>query len=239
MHLFKIFTFLVFTFFLACNENQNETKTSEEQPTVQEKTELPSVCIWDKGTLRAEPKSSGKWLSNMALGEKVIWTGAESIDSTDKNRKYYKLILSDGSEGWASEYVIVTNAQPAVAINKTAIYSRPDLLTVTDTEFEEMDIIAIVSSEDNWIEAIGKEKRKKGWIQASAISTNDIDIAVALLASKAILESKTADKIEKIQSILNNTAFKGSFFIDYLKLKLLELQPDSEIGVIEDSMDIE
>ncbi|MBN2710422.1 MAG: SH3 domain-containing protein [Calditrichaceae bacterium] len=239
MYLVKICTFLFFAFLLACNENQNETKTSEESPVVQEKTEFPSVCIWDKGTLRAEPKSSGKWLSSMALGEKVIWTGTESIDSTDKNRKYYKLKLSDGSEGWASEYVIVTNAQPAVVINKTSVYNRPDLLTVTDTEFEEMDIIAVVSSEDNWIEAVGKEKRKKGWIQASAISTNDIDIAVALLASKALLESKTADKIEKIQNILNNTAFNGSFFIDHLKLKLLELQPDSEFGVVEDTMSIE
>lgn len=225
--------------FLACEKKEAETAVVEEPNVVNEVKEIESVCIWDKGALRQEPTRSGKWISQMALGEKVVWTGEVSVDSTEKNRKYLKLRLSDDTEGWASEYVVETDSKPAVLIKKASIYNRPDLVTESDKKFEEMDIVALVSSEGDWLKVVGEEKKKGGWIQSNSVSTSDVNVAVALLTTKAMKEKKDEDKIEKLEAILNNSTFNSSVFIQKLDQKLNELKPADETTADVDTMKVE
>ena len=180
---------------------------------IEEKKDTQSVCIWDKASLREKPLKDGKWLSAMALGERVIWTGEEQIDATDKKRKYLNIRLSDGTEGWASEYVIAKNAIPSVIIKKASIYRRPDLITITDKEFKAMDFVAVLGSKNDWIEVTSEQNKIKGWIQAAFISPKDEDITVAILASKAYAEKDTEKMEKQIDFILNNPQFSNSVFI--------------------------
>ena len=211
----------------SCQKAQEQQEAQQEPtPVVEEVKEVPSVCIWDGASVRADASMKAKWISAMALGEKVTWLGEDKIDSTDKNRKFLKLRLSDGTEGWSSEYVIATDAKPSVIYKEAPIYRRPDLLTVTETVFEPMEIVAITGTDADWIEVVGKEGKKKGWIQSKLVSTKDMDVAVALLAGKALREKNKEKMKDKLQSIIDNVAFTGSIFIEDIELKLNELQPE-------------
>ena len=211
----------------SCQKAQEQQEAQQDPPpVVEEVKEVRSVCIWDGASVRADASMKAKWISAMALGEKVTWLGEDKIDSTDKNRKFLKLRLSDGTEGWSSEYVIATDAKPSVIYKEAPIYRRPDLLTVTETVFEPMEIVAITGTDADWIEVVGKEGKKKGWIQSKLVSTKDMDVAVALLAGKALREKNKEKMKDKLQSIIDNVAFTGSIFIEDIELKLNELQPE-------------
>ncbi len=221
----------------ACQTEVSKEKVADtEVPVVEEKKEIPSVCIWDKASIRAEPSRKAKWISAMALGEKVTWLGEASFDSTDKNREYLLLRLSDGTEGWASEYAIAVEATPAAIINKASIYRRPDLLTITDYEFLPMELIAVLKTNNEWIEVTGKENKKKGWIQSKFISSKDENVAVALLAMKAFAEKDETKKKEKIEFILDNTQFANSIFKGELEKKLQELTKEELVVEEADSL---
>jgi hypothetical protein len=156
----------------------------------------------------------------MALGEKLLCLGEDRVDTSDKNRKYFKIRLSDGKEGWAPEFSLAIDAKPAVVAQKTAIYLRPDLVTITDNEFVPMEFVAVTKPENEWCEAKGQEGKKKGWIKSSSVSLKDEDITVALLAMKAASEPDKNKKKEKIEAIVNNPAFSNSTFIETLKDQL-------------------
>ena len=242
MRVLNIIFTTVFAFLLVgCPEGE----TSADPATVQEAVEpepmieeKPAVCIWDKGSLRAAPKRDGKWISAMALGEKITWTGHEAVDSTNKDRKYYQVRLSDGTEGWASEYVVALDSEPAVVIAETAIFRRPDYLTVTDNKFAPMDVVAISETRGEWAQVMGAEKKRQGWIETGLISTEPVDIAVGLIAGKAMAISDPEQQREKLQEIIDNQAFGASVFHAKLKDKLdAAVNPDiQETDAVPDSM---
>jgi hypothetical protein len=223
-----VFCLFIFTWFGCQNEKKITTNEGKTIAVAEGKEGIPSVCIWDKATVRSEPSQKGKWISSIALGEKILCLGEDKIDSSDKNRKYYKVRLSDGKEGWVSEYSLSIDAKPSVAMLKTPIYLRPDLVTVTDKEFTLMEFIAVSKPENEWCEAKGSEGKKKGWIKSSSVSFKDEDITVALLAGKALAETDKDRKRQKIESIVNNPAFSGSIFINSLNSFLEEMTPGGQ-----------
>jgi len=211
-----------------CNSEKKEvTKDGQTIPVDETKGGIPSVCIWDKAAVKSEPNQKGKVISTMALGEKILCLGDETADSIDKNRKYYKVKLSDNKEGWVSEYAVAVNAQPAVAVSKAPLYLRPDPLTVTDKEFSTMEFVAISNMNKDWCEAKGKENKKKGWIKLNTVSTKDVDITVAILAARAMAESDKNTKRDKIEAILNDPAYSTTVFTDYLSNELEKLWPSA------------
>ncbi|MEJ2543603.1 MAG: SH3 domain-containing protein [Calditrichaceae bacterium] len=226
-----IFLCLVLSFAVlsSCQKAQEEQSAQQEAaPVVEEVKEIPAVCIWEDASIRADASFKAKWLSKMALGEKVIWLGKEKVDSTDDNRKFYKVRLSDGTEGWVWEHAIATDAKPAIAYKEAPIYRRPDLLTVTDVVLDTMEMVAIVGSDGDWIEVVGHKSEKKGWIQSKLVSIKDIDVAVGLLASKALNEKNKDLKKQKLEAIIDNPAFSASIFIEDIKNKIEDLKPKPE-----------
>lgn len=200
---------------VACGD-QSKQKTEEEiTPTVTK--EVTAVCIWDGASLRSEPSRKAKLLSTISLGEQVTWLGETAVDSTDKNREYYKIKLSDGKEGWTSSYLLVPKAKAAAITQKAFIYKRPNLITVLDDFFEPMNMVAVISEEDDWLEVVGNKKKKKGWIKNRDISFNEVDVAVAILTTKALAEKDMEKQRERISAIVNNPAFVGSIFLPKLR----------------------
>jgi len=197
-------------------KSDSEPKESQVETPIVQKS-VSSVCVWDKASVRMEPLKKGKWLSSLVLGEKVSWLGQTSIDSSDKNRKYELVRLSDGKEGWVSEYVIAIDAKPAAVKKKTAIYMRPDLMTASSKSFNAMDLVAVIKTEKDWVEVVGEQKKKKGWLKTNSLSLQDVDITVSLLTIKALAEKTSDKRSSKIGDIINNSDLAGSAFINNLR----------------------
>lgn len=213
---------------LAC-----QTRTPEARSTPNDPSNAPesvdgipkgatTVCIWDRAVLRSEPSyEKGKWLASIALGEKVTWLGDTQTDSSSgKKLEFHKVRLSDGKEGWALAYVLVRDAVPAAVIQKTYIYQRPDILTVTDQAFEPMDLLAVSKIEGDWLEVIGNQRKKSGWIKKDGVSFREEDVAVAALAYKAFREEDEAVKRQKLLAIIENPALSNSIFMAGLRATL-------------------
>ncbi|MGE0076672.1 MAG: hypothetical protein AB7S48_02325 [Bacteroidales bacterium] len=205
-------------FFVSCQVNSSKSFSdiaSEDSTNV-------AVCVWDNVSLKETADENGKWLSSLSLGETVIYLGKEqSVETAKKAVTYYNIRLKDGKEGWSQADFIILGSKPAAIIEDSPIYSRPDLLNKTDKVFSSMDIVAVKSENNGFIEVTGKRKDGKwletGWIKSSAVTYKDVDVAVAKFASKAMSIKEESKKIEAIEDIINNSDLDSSIFIENLK----------------------
>lgn len=195
---------------LLCLYCQKDQKSDTElAPTVR----IPAVCIWDGAGLRAEPNQNGKWLSSLCLGETMTWLGPAKIDTSSKKPIEYIMVeLSDSTIGWASSYLIVTNATLGALKVDSPVYKRPDAVTKTNDTFSMMDMVAVTQEQDDWVQVIGEKRKKKGWIRKAVITTSKPDVTFAILANKEFQKEDGRSRREKIQAILENTPYKDSYF---------------------------
>ncbi len=210
--------------------NQDESTSSEPVAIVEEK---PAVCIWDKVSVREAPKSDGKWKTSISIGETLTYMGENAVDSLDKNRRYSKVKLADGTEGWSASDFIIVDGRVAVFLVEKDMYKRPDLLTKSDKKFSQMDIVAIKSEQDDWVEITGKRSEGKwienGWVKKGDLSETSIDVAVAKFASLAMNVEDESERTEKLQEILDNSDFSSSAFIPMIQGKLEELSTQDQV----------
>ena len=92
-------TLIAFGMFILLFTMCGEQRTVVEEPVIKERIE--TICVWDRLSLRDD---NGRWLSALSLGEKVIWLGETKVDSSQNDRKYLKVELSDSTTGWASAW---------------------------------------------------------------------------------------------------------------------------------------
>jgi hypothetical protein len=177
-----------------------------------------TVCIWDNAALRSIPaREKGKWLASISLGETVVYLGESQVDSSDQQLEFHKVRLSDGKEGWTLAYVLVRGAKAGAITQRSYVYSRPDLLTVTDKVFEPMDMVAISKVDGNWLEVVGNQRKKSGWIQNTGVSTMEADVALAILAIKSLREKDEVRRRQMLRAIVENPALQNSVFMAGLR----------------------
>lgn len=212
------FLLLFFTFLVLTCKNDNKTPSLGSNSKVEKR--IPAVCVVDDASLRAAPTSNSEWITAVAIGERLTWLGISENDTVKESREYYKVELMDSTVGWMTSYAIELHAQPAVAIREARIFRRPQIVTQTDLKFEPMEYFVVLQTDTDWLEVVGKNRKKSGWIERSAASLKDEDIAVGILASKAMEEKDKKTRFEKLEDIIQNPAFAHSVFIDELILIL-------------------
>jgi hypothetical protein len=225
----KNLTFLLLVFLvivLACNTKPAGTDSKKDSSAVSKNTEdkenqIIGVCIWDNVSLKDAPNYKGKWLASINLGEKCNYMNETKNDSVNKKAvPYFKIKLLDGKEGWVQGDFIILNSKPAVFVRDGKIYSRPDMVTNTDRSFTRMDIVAVKSTQDEFLEITGKRKAgqwiETGWVRPADVSQSSIDIAVASFAVKALAIPDEQKRKQAIREIINNSEFSTSQFIGIL-----------------------
>jgi hypothetical protein len=196
------------------------------------------VCVWDNVSLRETHEKNGKWLSSISIGETVEYLDESyKDDSSAKKVEYLKIRLKDGKEGWVRSDFIVLGAKPAVVVEQASVYKRPDLLNKTDKNFDEMDIIAVKSEKDDFIEVVGKRSSGKWietcWIKKDVVSYSEVDIATAKYAKKALAIKDESEKMNALIEIVNNPDLSQSVFIAKLNSMINftdEMSPDDFEG---------
>lgn len=218
---------LLVTALASCKEgqaNEGEIVTEEEVPVVPKDT-LPlhrsAVCVWSPyASLRQEPgrrlytkDGETNWMLYIRYGEVV-----ELLDSTIhmNKRDYMKIRLKDGKEGWVQEYLFEKYAKPAVVLQRTELYRRPDQMTLRDDFLEPGEIIVLIQDPEkpsgkSWYHVSSNRKIKKGWIhQPNHISTSSRDVKAALLYAKARNTKATDQKLERLRSSLKINGIEKS-----------------------------
>lgn len=207
----------------ATNQESNQSEVKNQETSDTKSTGDDAICLLDKLSVRETPTAKGKWVTSMSLGEKVAYTGEQHTDSITK-KDYVKVRLIDGKEGWARAPFIAVNGKVAVMLENTNTYKRPDLLTKTNNKYSPMDIIAVMSTQDDWIQVKGKRGEgryiEEAWVKSSNISEKQIDIAVAKFAGLAMSKETMTERIKALEEIVNNADFSSSTFIDVLKTKI-------------------
>lgn len=180
-----------------------------------------AVCLFDRASLKETPEDKGKWLEAISLGEKCEYLDDTKEDNSGgKTVKYYKIKLQGGKEGWVQANMFALSSKPAALNQDAEMYSRPDLLTKTGKMFKSMDIVAVKSTQGDFIEVMGKRKEGKwiesGWIKAGNVTYSDVDIAVAKFASKALQIKDPEKRKAAITEIVSNSDYSSSVFISEL-----------------------
>lgn len=220
------------------NNDKAENTTTEEKPSPM----VDAISIWDGISVREEPSSDGKWISSISLGEKVLMTGNSAVDSSDNNREYVEIRLGDDKQGWAVKDFVEEGTAVAV-VSKAQLFKRPDLLTKTDKSFTSMDVLALMDTNDDWVEVKGKSQGEKwfwsGWIKRIDLTDDEVDVAVAVYGQKALQIKDEGKRIEAIQDIVENESFTSSMFIEGLQIELNKLNTVEEELVAEPTEDME
>jgi hypothetical protein len=202
--------------------SEDSDQNAEQETVVQP---VQAVCILDELAFWSSPSTKKGYKNyNLKKGEIVTWLGTQETEQDDdRKRKFYGISLSDGSEGWALAAYIVPDAEPAVVVDKTSIYSKNSLISKTDSSFEALDIIALVEIQDEWLKVVGRFKENPVWIKPGKTTRAEVDIAVANQASRALAEKDRETLKEKLTGILEEEAFTDSIFIPLIQAHLQEL----------------
>lgn len=184
-----------------------------------EETENMAFCTWKEVSVRETPSAKGKWITSVYLAEKFEFLEERAIDSSDKRLpEYLKIKLKDGKEGWIRGDFVAVDARPAALIENIPIYKRPDIMTKSDKEFSQMDIVAVLSEQDDWLEVKGKRREvtwyDKGWIKSDNVTYDRDDIGVAVFALRAFDKKDEAERQKELEQILENPDFEQSIFIN-------------------------
>lgn len=229
----------MFLFITACgkktNKEDNNTETNTENNTENKednkKSNITAICVYDKMSILTKPsRKEGKWVTSLSLGEKVNYLGDEQKDETGKY-SFVKVRTSGNQEGYTDTRVIIPNAEVACITDQTAIYSRPELTTISKNTFEPFDIIAIVSTQGEWTEIVGKRRKgtwiDKGWIKSKSISKDEKDIATAVYCVRALSQNTAEKTLEELKKIQSNNDLKGSIFEDDITEMIAKLSENN------------
>jgi hypothetical protein len=204
--IFYLILVTIISFSMGCSSESTEDSEANSQIVSAESTTKTAICMWNKLSLRETPSAEGKYITAGNMGELMTYLDSTVTDeSSDKKREYALVKLSDGTEGWMRNDLIVIDAELAVITKKAAICQRADLITKTDKSFEPMDIIAIKKSENGWANVKGIIKDgtwyTEGWVQESVLSYRSPDITDAILITKALTIKNEDDRVEELKRI--------------------------------------
>lgn len=229
------------------DEDQIEEETGDSgEPEDYEAKESPIICLWSAVSIKKEPNAKGKWVTTIYLGEKGTYLGETVTDTTNKKKpvNYNKVKLIDGTEGWVQATFMAIDAIPYALKEGTKLYKRPDILTASKDEFDKMQYVVVLEEQGDWVKVKGKKRTagwfKEGWIKKDRLTSDEVDITVAILAERAMGKGDESKKLEALNEILENTDLSSSVFSGDVRTMVDELTaPEEETIETEETNEVE
>jgi hypothetical protein len=207
---------------------------AEEQVVEVEPEPVPvlAVCVADRLAFWSGPTQkegfTGYYIKN---GELVTWLGVSEQDKTDQNREFYKVRLSDGTEGWALATYIVPEAKAAAVTQEVTIYRQNNLISRTDEALQPLDIVAVLEEQEDWVRVAKGNRNNVSWIKPGNLTFAEVDVAVAYHARQAQKIESVDQRRERLQALLDEEAFQDSIFVPVIRAEVTELDgPTSSDG---------
>jgi uncharacterized protein YciU (UPF0263 family) len=227
----KIFIYLLsgilFLSVFSCKDgdegnNESNSGNSDENSQANIQNDLNVICIWSAVSLKKEPSEKGKYITTMYLGEAGTTSGESVTDSsTSKPKEYLKIKLADGTEGWIQKNLTAIDSKSYAVKSRTKLYQRPDILSATKKEFETMQYVEVLETQDDWLKVKGKKIGdtwfSEGWVKLENLTENDVDVTVAVLAERAMNEADDEKKLKALNEILGNPDLESSIFISSVR----------------------
>ncbi|MEM8848238.1 MAG: SH3 domain-containing protein [Bacteroidota bacterium] len=209
------------------SETNNDKQSSETQNSSGDNTEeevemVSAICLWPKVGLRDKPgRKNTKYLTTIYFGETVEFLNQKK--QAEDNKEYIKIKLSDGTEGWAYEYLFSIGGKLGIVKKPFEIYKRPDIMTFEGKKLNPMDMVVLSeTTQQDWFNVVGFKKEKKGWIQnIDNLLLDDTNIKMGILYRRALDETETK-KYDLLENIVNNPNFKNNELISYVNEALYE-----------------
>jgi len=237
----KLLLLILTVFFVQCSTNTNnententatteateiETLTNTPVKVNAEKTTQKAICVWEKLMLREKPTARGKLITSIYLGETSTFFGETARDDAS-NKDFFKIKLTDGTEGWVESKYIILDAQAYTVVEDTKLYKRPDVLTATEKTLDKLQYFVAITEQEDWLEIKVKTDKDswftEGWVKADQCSKKPADVTVAILAKRAMAYQNDEKKKQALNDILANSDFKESVFLNYLENILIKM----------------
>lgn len=139
------------------------------------------ILVTARTAIYPQAKDSGKSLALLQAGETVTFL-RDSVENPGKKEWYYKVRLSDGTEGWARNYGMMLG-KPAVSLVAQAFYQRPDFMSTKAGELPVGQLVVIQATQEEFVR-VAPTRWKSGWVRLADLSTDKEEIVAAALASR-------------------------------------------------------
>ena len=209
-----------------------ETKVTTQIP----KAVLPDIFIVSlkEGTLLNDPSSWSKANGYITNGKFYFGSKAQILETNNEGkRRYLKLKLNDGTEGWTSDWLIIEDASRAIVSSKSVrLYKKADIAAFTNEKLLFGQKIALgnkVIGGFHQIVYLGTDKKPHlFWIKQKDIrhiSKRDNDYILAEYLERLQTITSTQEKYELIEEIKENEEFVTSRFYS----KIMDIYEEDEI----------
>lgn len=161
-----------------------------------------TVSAWSEVPLHDQPGSNARRIAYIYYGEGVEKVGDEAFVMYEK-RNFFKVRTKDGKVGWVDQEWFVEDGGIVVALERARIYKKPSTITtITDDYFEPGELVIFKDWQGDWVELVGKERRKSGWIKGThLVSINETDIEVAKDIEEALADASASNRKYKLERI--------------------------------------
>lgn len=184
--------------------------------------------------------------SNPSVEEGKFYFGSKALIlavNEEGKRRYLKLRLNDGTEGWSQDWLIVENAERAVVTSKSIrLYKKADIAAFSDKKVVLGQKVAVgnevVGGFQKLVYKGEDEKPYTFWVKEREVrhlSKEDNDYLLADYFEKLKVVENEDDKLELIEDVKDNEDFKTSVFYRLI----LDLSGEEEQEDFEEETDLD
>jgi hypothetical protein len=160
------------------------------------------IVVTSRTAILPEPDAKAKSLAVVQAGETLVFLGDSTDPPTGKNESFYKVRLSDGTEGWARNYGLILG-HPGAVLLETPLYQRPTILAPTRGKLPLGQLVGVQGTQDDFVK-VAASRWQSGWVRKSDISTDSADVLATALAGPAMAKKTGKIALEAGLAVLTD-----------------------------------
>ena len=193
---------------------------------------VSTTCVWPMVGLNDLPGRNARRLGSVYYGETVMRLGDEAVVKSE-GRSYIKVQSQDGQIGWVQEYLFIEQGGPVVLLRDADVFLKPGSATTTTGDkflAGELLIFKNFDAENGWVEVVGMEKYREGWVRGiDIVSVDESDIQISKLLMEARQQTNNSDRKRQLEEIRNQPGFASSALAGIVNQELQREYPNRPV----------